>query len=143
MQRSITISRHIFKHLSSQAFLPIRRHFATAAMTDLPSKLTLICSVLSVVVFSCVSFAFSVFLCLFHAINLFVHTDFDARFRAEPSRLLLAAANVKYEDRRIKFDDWKALKPTLEWEQLPVLEVCCAVFHAMPMHLPRKFCKKP
>jgi len=49
---------------------------------------------------------------------------FDARYRAEPSRLLLAAAGVKYEDRRVKFDEWKSgLKATFPWAALPVLEI--------------------
>ena len=37
---------------------------------------------------------------------------FDARGRAEVTRMILAAADVKYEDQRIKFEDWPKLKPS-------------------------------
>ena len=37
-------------------------------------------------------------------------TYFDGRGRAEISRLVLAAAKRKFEDNRIGFEDWPALK---------------------------------
>jgi len=49
-------------------------------------------------------------------------TYFDVRGRAEPSRLILHAAGAKFTDKRVK-DDWKEIKPTLPWGQMPVLEV--------------------
>jgi len=50
-------------------------------------------------------------------------TYFAGRGRGEVPRLLLAAADWKYEDVRVSFDDWGALKPTTPWGQMPVLEV--------------------
>ena len=38
-------------------------------------------------------------------------TYFDGAGRAELSRLILAAAGIAYEDRRIDAQDWKELKP--------------------------------
>ncbi len=37
-------------------------------------------------------------------------TYFNGRGRGEPSRLILAQAGVDYEDVRIEFADWPALK---------------------------------
>eukprot|EP00058_Branchiostoma_floridae_P024903 XP_002610393.1 hypothetical protein BRAFLDRAFT_209281 [Branchiostoma floridae] len=50
-------------------------------------------------------------------------TYFDVRARAEPTRLLFAAAGVEYEDVRVQRQDWEALKPTTPMGQLPLLEV--------------------
>ncbi len=36
---------------------------------------------------------------------------FDARGRAEVTRMLFALANVAYEDKRVKGEDWGKLKP--------------------------------
>jgi len=49
-------------------------------------------------------------------------TYFDLAARGEPARLIFAAANVKFVDNRIKMQDWPALKPTLEWGQMPILQ---------------------
>jgi glutathione S-transferase len=38
-------------------------------------------------------------------------TYFDGAGRAELSRLILAAAEIEYEDRRIDRQDWEELKP--------------------------------
>ncbi len=37
-------------------------------------------------------------------------TYFDGRGRAEPIRLMLAAGDIKYEDVRIKLDEWPKIK---------------------------------
>merc|ERR1739836_333005 len=47
---------------------------------------------------------------------------FDAEGRAELTRLILAQAGVEYEDFRIKREDWPAMKPTIPWNQLPMME---------------------
>ena len=39
-------------------------------------------------------------------------TYFNVRARAEPIRLMLAAACVKYEDVRINGDDWQKFNPS-------------------------------
>ena len=39
-------------------------------------------------------------------------TYFDARGRGEPIRMLFAAADVKYDEVRVKFEDWPELKPS-------------------------------
>lgn len=54
-------------------------------------------------------------------------TYFNLRARAEPARLILAHAGVKYEDRRIPapWDNpapWTAMKPTTPYGQCPLLE---------------------
>lgn len=48
---------------------------------------------------------------------------FNGKGRAETIRLVLAAAGVNYEDKRIEKADWPALKPTTPWGSLPLLEV--------------------
>ena len=40
---------------------------------------------------------------------------FDVTGRAEMTRLMFAAADVKYEDQRVKFADWPKLKPGKAW----------------------------
>lgn len=49
-------------------------------------------------------------------------TYFNLKALGEPSRLLLSAANVEFEDVRVDFKDWPALKPKTPWGKLPVLE---------------------
>ncbi|KAL5014037.1 hypothetical protein ScPMuIL_008307 [Solemya velum] len=49
---------------------------------------------------------------------------FEAKGRAELTRLVFAAGGVKYEDKRIdRIDDWPKVKATMPQETLPVLEV--------------------
>jgi len=52
-------------------------------------------------------------------------TYFNGAGRGELIRLIFAAANQKYEDKRIEFSDWPALKEsgTLPFNTLPLLEV--------------------
>jgi len=49
-------------------------------------------------------------------------TYFNLRARAEVSRLLFAAAGVKYEDIRVEKSRWPELKPTTPFGQVPFLE---------------------
>ena len=49
-------------------------------------------------------------------------TYFKARGTAELARFVFAQAGVKYEDVRIEQGDWPALKPTMPFEVLPVME---------------------
>lgn len=48
---------------------------------------------------------------------------FDSRGRGELPRLLFHAAGVPFEDVRLTKEEFQAMKPTLPFEQLPVLEV--------------------
>lgn len=48
-------------------------------------------------------------------------TYFDATGRAEPVRLALAAGGIPYEDVRIRFQEWPAIKPTTPTGSLPLL----------------------
>eukprot|EP00118_Oscarella_pearsei_P010352 m.63120 g.63120 ORF g.63120 m.63120 type:complete len:207 (+) comp35145_c2_seq6:178-798(+) len=50
-------------------------------------------------------------------------TYFNVRARAELARLIFAQGGVAYEDKRIAGDDWKQLKPSTPFGQLPILEV--------------------
>ncbi|XP_019644570.1 PREDICTED: glutathione S-transferase 1-like [Branchiostoma belcheri] len=50
-------------------------------------------------------------------------TYFNARGRAEPARLLFVAADVEFEDVRVTFEEWPALKETTPMGGLPTLEV--------------------
>ena len=49
-------------------------------------------------------------------------THYNAKGKAETSRLILALAGQKYEDKRIEPADMADLKPSLPFGQLPVLE---------------------
>lgn len=48
---------------------------------------------------------------------------FNIRGRAELSRLLFAAANQPFEDRRIEQQDWPALKSQSPGGKMPWLEI--------------------
>jgi glutathione S-transferase len=50
-------------------------------------------------------------------------TYFDIEGAAEPTRLALALAGQDYEDERIKFPDWKELKPKTPYGQLPLMTI--------------------
>merc|ERR1711976_895085 len=49
-------------------------------------------------------------------------TYFNGRGRAEGIRMTLAASGVEYEDKRITFEEWGALKPNVPFNGLPMLE---------------------
>lgn len=72
-------------------------------------------------------------------------TYFPIRGRAEVPRLILEQAGVSYEDKRITFQDWPALKTTLPFGQLPNYEdedVSIPQSMAIVRHLGRKYSKK-
>ena len=46
---------------------------------------------------------------------------FNGRGRGEVTRYLLAAAGVDFEDHRLTFDSWPAVKPTVPYGTLPTL----------------------
>ena len=48
---------------------------------------------------------------------------FDLYARAEPIRMMLTKAGIAYEDVRVTGQAWQDLKPTLEFGQVPVLEL--------------------
>jgi len=48
---------------------------------------------------------------------------FGGRGRGELTRLLFAEGRIEYEDVRVKQDEWKDLKSTMPFGQMPVLEV--------------------
>lgn len=52
----------------------------------------------------------------------FTYFDFDGG-RGEPARLALHIGGVPFEDRRVSFKDWEALRETMPFRALPVLEV--------------------
>jgi len=49
-------------------------------------------------------------------------TYFNGRGRAEIIRLVLTAAGVPFEDKRIEFSEMAALKPSLPFSQVPIFE---------------------
>ena len=53
---------------------------------------------------------------------------FAARGRAEPTRLIFAQAEVKYEDKRLTGEEWAKMKPTAPTGALPLLKVDGQVF---------------
>lgn len=48
---------------------------------------------------------------------------FNGRGRGETTRLLLAEGNIPYEDVRTEHKDWPAIKDSMPFGQMPVLEV--------------------
>merc|ERR550532_276457 len=50
-------------------------------------------------------------------------TYFNLKGRAELARLILAQAEVEYEDCRISREEWESVKPTTPLGKLPLLEV--------------------
>ncbi|XP_067684444.1 glutathione S-transferase 1-like [Haliotis asinina] len=48
---------------------------------------------------------------------------FNVRGRGEIPRLVLQCAGVPFEDKRIEFDEWPALKKEIPTGQLPVMEI--------------------
>ncbi|TMS34859.1 hypothetical protein L596_002366 [Steinernema carpocapsae] len=50
-------------------------------------------------------------------------TYFDVRALGETARLLFHYAGVQFEDNRITHEQWAALKPTMPFGQVPVLQV--------------------
>jgi len=50
-------------------------------------------------------------------------TYFDIEGAGEPVRLALTLAGIPFEDDRIKFPDWPAIKPTTPYGQVPLLYV--------------------
>jgi len=69
-------------------------------------------------------------------------TYFDGRGRGEIIRLLLAYQGVEFTDKRIKREDWPALKPSTPFGQIPMLEidgVKLCQSNACARYLARKF----
>ena len=67
---------------------------------------------------------------------------FNIRGLGELSRLLLELSGAPYEDTRVEFADWPALKATSAFGQLPVYEdekVNIAQSNAIARHIARKF----
>lgn len=56
-------------------------------------------------------------------------TYFNLRGRGELIRYIFAYASIPYEDIRIEFSDWPALKPKVPFGKLPIMEVDGTVIH--------------
>ncbi|XP_064423492.1 hematopoietic prostaglandin D synthase [Latimeria chalumnae] len=54
---------------------------------------------------------------------------FNLRGRGETARYIFAYSGIKYEDCRIERADWPAIKPTVPFRKLPVLEADGVVIH--------------
>lgn len=50
-------------------------------------------------------------------------TYFDFKGRAEPIRLALVVGGIEFEDTRLTAEEFQAIKPSLPYGQLPVMEV--------------------
>ncbi|XP_052743546.1 glutathione S-transferase 2-like [Bicyclus anynana] len=48
---------------------------------------------------------------------------FNAKALGEPARLLLAYGNEQFEDRRVTMEEWPAVKQSMPFGQMPVLEI--------------------
>jgi glutathione S-transferase len=70
-----------------------------------------------------------------------VLTYFDVRGRCEVIRLILEETGTPYLERRIRVDEWAALKPSMPFGQVPLYEEGDLVIpqsHAIYRHLARK-----
>uniref|UniRef100_A0A8C5PBM5 glutathione transferase n=1 Tax=Leptobrachium leishanense TaxID=445787 RepID=A0A8C5PBM5_9ANUR len=56
-------------------------------------------------------------------------TYFNFKGRAELIRYIFAYKNTEYEDVRVEFSEWPALKPSIPYGQLPVLEIDGVTYH--------------
>nr|CAI5851113.1 unnamed protein product [Callosobruchus analis] len=56
-------------------------------------------------------------------------TYFDLNAVGEPIRVLLSYGRLEFEDIRVKFKDWPALKPKMPYGQIPILECDGKVAH--------------
>ncbi|MEE6460666.1 hypothetical protein FKM82_001060 [Ascaphus truei] len=56
-------------------------------------------------------------------------TYFNIRGRGELIRYLFAYMDTAYEDHRITFSDWPAIKSSIPYGKLPILEIDGEVFH--------------
>ncbi|KAM8940028.1 hematopoietic prostaglandin D synthase isoform 2-T2 [Pelodytes ibericus] len=54
---------------------------------------------------------------------------FNLKGRGELIRYIFAYMNVDYEDKRIEFSEWPAIKSTIPYGQLPVLEIDGVIYH--------------
>ncbi|KAG8231881.1 hypothetical protein J437_LFUL009730 [Ladona fulva] len=59
-------------------------------------------------------------------------TYFDVRALAEPIRYLLAYGGIEFEDHRVAFEQWPAMKNTTPYGKLPIMEVDGEVIHQSP-----------
>lgn len=69
-------------------------------------------------------------------------TYFNGRGRGELSRYVFHAAGKDFEDKRVTFEEWKSIKPSTLFGQLPFLEVdgkILAQSHAIARFLAREF----
>lgn len=69
-------------------------------------------------------------------------TYFNGKGRGECARMLFAAAGVEFDDNRVEFADWPALKPNTPLGSLPVLNVddkVVATSQAINRYLAREF----
>jgi len=69
-------------------------------------------------------------------------TYFDIRGRGEVIRLLFAAANQTYTERRVQFAEWAQVKPTMPFGQLPLLNISGSYYTqslAIQNYLAREF----
>ena len=55
--------------------------------------------------------------------NEYTFYYFNLYVRGEGVRMLLNHAGVPFEDKRVEFPDWPALKPTMPGNQLPALQL--------------------
>ncbi|KAL3852789.1 hypothetical protein ACJMK2_016405 [Sinanodonta woodiana] len=62
---------------------------------------------------------------------------FDGRGRAEISRMLFHVAGVDFEDKRVKREDWPALKEKMPQKAMPVLEIDGKTMHCQSMAIAR------
>ncbi|XP_058794690.1 glutathione S-transferase-like [Phymastichus coffea] len=56
-------------------------------------------------------------------------TYFNITGLGEPLRFLLHYAGIDFEDFRVEFEDWPALKSKMPMEQIPILEIDGRVYH--------------